>query len=413
MSLPDEPDRQGRLAVIARDLRDEIALQRQIEHSQRLESLGVLAGGIAHDFNNILTAILGNAALAELKVNQPIEMPEYLSRIVESSEKAAALCKQMLDYSGKGKFIVKPVDLSGMVREITKLLDVSIAKNITITLKLTDQLPLVDADKSQLQQVIMNLVINASDAIGNKNGTITINTDVMTPDHAYLKSSFVQDSLPDGHYVFLEVSDNGCGMDEKTQRRIFDPFFTTKFTGRGLGLSAVLGIIRGHHGALKVDSKQGCGTTFRMLLPISSITEMDNDTGTADNKARNGFGTVLIIDDESAIREIASMALESAGYNTLSATDGINGVEIYQANSDVITAVLLDMTMPRMDGHACLQELRHINNDVAVVLSSGYNEQDAISSFTHEELAGFIQKPYRPDALINVISTAIERSNRS
>ncbi len=409
MSLPDEQGKADRTAIIARDLRDEIALQRQIEHGQRLESLGVLAGGIAHDFNNILTAILGNAALAELKVEEPVKTAKYLRNIVKSSERAAALCKQMLAYSGKGKFVVKPLSLSDMVDDITKLLKVSIAKNITININLDPQLPAVDVDEAQIQQVIMNLVINASDAIGDGDGIITVKTGVMETDNASWRTSLVQDDLPQGRYVYLEVTDNGCGMDEKTLQHIFDPFFTTKFTGRGLGLSAVLGIIRGHHGTLYIDSKAGTGTTFRMLLPISQQqTAISDDRAEKNEKSRHNAGTVLIVDDEDAILEIASLMLEDAGFKTLTAVDGLDAVQTYRKHRNEISAVLLDMTMPKMDGQECFQALHKINSDIIVILSSGYNEQDAISNFTNKGLAGFIQKPYRAEALEQIIRTAID-----
>lgn len=408
MSLPDEQGKADRTAIIARDLRDEIALQRQIEHGQRLESLGVLAGGIAHDFNNILTAILGNAALAELKVEEPVKTAKYLRNIVKSSERAAALCKQMLAYSGKGKFIVKPLNLSEMVDDITKLLKVSIAKNIAININLDPQLPAVDVDEAQIQQVIMNLVINASDAIGDGDGSITVETGVMETDNASWRTSFVQDDLPQGRYVYLEVTDNGCGMDEKTLQHIFDPFFTTKFTGRGLGLSAVLGIIRGHHGTLYIDSKAGTGTTFRMLLPISQQTAISDDKTEENDRSWRNAGTVLIVDDEDAILEIASLMLEDVGFKTLTAVDGLDAVQTYREHHNEITAVLLDMTMPKMDGQECFQALHEINSDIIVILSSGYNEQDAISNFTNKGLAGFIQKPYRAEALEQVIRTAID-----
>lgn len=409
MSLPDEQGQADRTAVIARDLRDEIALQRQVEHGQRLESLGVLAGGIAHDFNNILTAILGNAALAELKIDQPLKTARYLRNIIKSSERAAGLCKQMLAYSGKGKFVVKPLNMSEMVDEITTLLKVSIARNVTIDINLDQQLPAVDVDEAQIQQVIMNLVINASDAIGEHDGTITVETGVMNTDDSSWRTSFVQDDLPQGRYVYLEVSDNGCGMDDKTLQHIFDPFFTTKFTGRGLGLSAVLGIIRGHQGSLKIDSKPGHGTSFRMLLPISQHKVVCDETGQEDTNAWHSSGTILIIDDEDAILEIASIMIEDMGFKTITASDGIEGVNAYRQNQDEITVVLLDMTMPKMDGLECFQELQKINNDVIVILSSGYNEQDAISHFTSKSLAGFIQKPYRSEALEQVIRIAIDK----
>ena len=265
-------------STIARDISDRIAaehertaLQSRMEHTQRLESLGVLAGGIAHDFNNILTAILGNAAMAERKaLKSPQDTQRYLGNIVSSSEKAADLCKQMLAYSGKGQFVVKAVDLSVMVGEITRLLEISIVRGAVLKYHLAESLPTVETDPAQMQQVIMSLVINASDAIGDNSGVISIATGMMQADSTYLAGTCLDDQLSEGSYVYLEVSDTGCGMDGQTQSKVFEPFFTTKFTGHGLGMSAVLGIVRSHHGAINLSSEPGRGSTFKVLLPVSS-----------------------------------------------------------------------------------------------------------------------------------------------
>jgi PAS domain S-box-containing protein len=263
-------------SIIAHDIRQELQQQERIAHTQRLESLGVLAGGIAHDFNNILAAIIGNAEMAGAKcVAHPQELPKHLANIIDSSEKAVELCKQMLVYAGKGQVVVAPLNLSQMVKETGKLLGVSITKSVILKYHLTEPLPAVDADLAQMQQVMMNMVINASEAIGEHNGIISIDTGLIQADRRYLQGACLDDELPEGKYVFLEVSDTGCGMDQATQQRIFEPFFTTKFIGRGLGMSAVLGIIRSHHGTLMLDSEFGRGSTFRMLLPASShVTEV-------------------------------------------------------------------------------------------------------------------------------------------
>jgi len=395
-------------AVIAHDIRKERQQQQRIQHGQRLESLGMLAGGIAHDFNNILTAILGNAALAERKaMGQSPEFSKYLNNVVESSEKAAMLCRQMLAYSGKGKFVVKALNLSDMVEGITKLLEVSISKNIVLKYHLADPLPAVEADAAQMQQVIMNLVINASDAIGEKSGVISITTGVMHADDIYFSKTTSPVDLPEGRYVYLEVSDTGCGMDKKTQARIFDPFFTTKPTGHGLGMSAVLGIVHGHHGTLKVYSESGTGTTFKMLLPVADSDAQDIDQAMPTSETWRGQGTVLIVDDEETIRETAAMMLEDMGFKTLTAVDGLDGVESFKRHQHEISVVLLDMTMPKLDGQGCFRALRQLDEHVKVVLSSGYNEQEATSRFTGKGLAGFIQKPYHPDALEAVIQSIV------
>ena len=382
-----------------RDMTSEKALRTQMEHAQRLESLGVLAGGIAHDFNNILTAIMGNVALAERRVESDSPAMDFLKRVEDSTQGAANLCKQMLAYSGKGKFEIKPINLSALVEEISRLMEVSIKKNVLLRYNLAKNLPAVEADAAQLQQVILNLITNANEAIEDKSGVITINTGVMFADSGYLLNTYTNASLPEGRYVYLEVSDTGCGMDAKTMKRIFDPFFTTKFTGRGLGMSAVVGIINSHRGALKIYSEVGRGTTFKILLPIC-----DKQAFLAPEKLKQagdwrGDGAVLVVDDEDTIREVAAMMLEDMGFETFGAADGLEALDIYKDHQDEIVCVLLDMTMPKMDGEACFHELRKLNPDVVVLLSSGYTEQDATPRFIGKGLAGFIQKPYTPEAL--------------
>jgi len=405
-----------RVTGIAEDITHRVVAEQEkkklrvkAEHTQRLESLGVLAGGIAHDFNNILTTILGNAAMAErkAKANHREGLPRYLSNIVASSEKAAELCKQMLAYSGKGQFVIKPLNLTSMVSEISQLLEVSIVKNITLKYQLAEALPTVDADAAQLQQVIMNLVINASDAIGDTSGQISLSTGVMQADQQYLAQTCLHEDLPAGDYVFLEVSDTGSGMDARTQQRIFEPFFTTKPTGHGLGMSAVLGIVHGHHGALRLHSEPGLGTIFKLLLPVSDQAVEADLPVIKQSETWQASGTILIVDDEETIRETAAMMLEDAGFETLTAVDGLDGVEVYRQHQHEIVAVLLDMTMPKMDGQSCFTELKQINKDVKVVLSSGYNEQEATSRFAGQRLGGFIQKPYHPDALQDKIREVI------
>ncbi len=391
-------------SVIAHDIRLERRDQKKIEHTQRLESLGVLAGGIAHDFNNILAVIMGNAALAERKIQTaPEQVQTYINRIVQSSEQAAALCNQMLAYSGQGSFVIEPLDLSTMVLDIIKLLEVSIAPNVVMQYELGEHLPWVNADSAQIQQVIMNLVINASEAIQERSGTIAISTGVMHADLQYLRQNCIREDLPEGSYVYLEVSDNGCGMDDATKERIFEPFFTTKFTGRGLGMSAILGIVRSHRGALMLYSEVGDGTTFKMLLPASESSIEVLPVNNPDTFEKEASGVILIIDDNEAIRDMSSAILEEAGYRVLTADDGLQGVEVYSQHEREILAVLMDMTMPKLNGEACFRELRKINKDVKVILCSGYSEQSATSSFHGKKLAAFIQKPYSPETLITIL----------
>ncbi|MDQ6988908.1 MAG: response regulator [Mariprofundaceae bacterium] len=392
-------------SLIARDLREEKDMQSKIEHTQRLESLGVLAGGIAHDFNNILTAIMGNAGLARRRMEDTHPATEHLTRIVNASDKAAALCKQMLAYSGKGRFVIKHIHLPTLVTDMAALLEVSIAKNVVIRYDMIEGIPLVEVDVAQIQQVVMNLITNANEAIDGRSGIISIATSVFHADRTYLQTTFSDENLEAGNFVTLEVSDNGCGMDKETMQKMFDPFFTTKFTGRGLGMSAVLGIIRGHSGALKVYSEPGRGTTFKILLPAVDSSSQPLPTPIqAIHTDLDIHGAVLVVDDEEVIRDTAASILRDIGFeHVLSAQDGLEGVALYQEHQERIQFVLLDMTMPKLDGEATFRELRRINPDVVVILSSGYNEQDATQRFTGKGLAGFIQKPYLPEQLQSLL----------
>ncbi|MDX8389165.1 MAG: response regulator, partial [Mariprofundaceae bacterium] len=291
------------------------------------------------------------------------------------------------------------INLTDMIEEMMNLLDVSIEKNVVMRLDLSEQLLPIEADASQIQQVIMNLVINASEAIEKKSGIITIHTGVVEIDRDYIKTTYIQDDIEPGRYVAIEVSDTGCGMDADTLSHIFDPFFTTKFTGRGLGMSAIHGIVRGHKGAIKVYSEVGKGTTFKIIFPASDTLEPIEKETVKKSHENEDRGTILIVDDEETIREIAGMMLEDVGFTILKAKDGVEGVEVFREHQTEIRVVLLDMTMPRMNGEEVFREIRTLQPDVTVILSSGYNEQDATNRFAGKGLAGFIQKPYSPSAL--------------
>jgi len=401
IALKDDRGRVTNWLSYLMDITLEKQRQKKLEHVQRLESLGVLAGGIAHDFNNLLTAVMGHAALARMGMNPMDACMDHITAIEDTSQRAADLCNQMLAYSGKGRFVVQPVDLSCLVHEMVRLLEVSIHKGVVMRYELADGLPAIDADLAQLQQVIMNLVINANEAIGNRSGMIMLTTGLMHADESYLRSVYVEEeALSPGRYVYLEVSDTGCGMDETTIRRIFEPFYTTKFTGRGLGMSAILGIVRGHHGAIKLYTEQGKGSSLKVLFPVSdgAAIALQQDGG-IDSEQR-GEGLILLVDDEETVREVAAMMLEQAGYRVIHAVDGVDGVEKLKLHVDEIYCVLLDMTMPRMGGAEAFSEMRRIKPDVRVILTSGYNEQSATQRFAGKGLAGFVQKPYRPDVLL-------------
>ncbi|MCM0082586.1 PAS domain S-box protein [Geomonas sp. Red32] len=380
---------------------ERIALERQLLHAQKLESLGILAGGIAHDFNNILMAILGNAELALLKIPPGAPCLEHLHQIGEAATRAADLAKQMLAYSGRGKFYVEPLDLNRILTEMLHMLEVAISKKAVLRLNLADSSPIVVADATQIRQIVMNLAINASEAIGERSGTITVTTGHLQCEAAYLKDASGEGDLPAGCYAFIEVSDTGCGMDRETVSRIFDPFFSTKFTGRGLGLSAVLGIVRGHRGCIKVYSERGMGTTFKILLPASQNAPAAAIPGGRDD-GWQGSGVALLVDDEEAVRKIGSDMLKELGFTPVTASDGREAVEIYR-NHPEIAVVILDLTMPHLDGKGCFQQLRQIDPEARVIVSSGFNEQETLAIFAGRGVAGFIQKPYRLSALREVL----------
>ena len=379
---------------------EEARLGERLERAQRLEQLGMLAGGIAHDFNNLLASILGNASLALLKLAEEHPARRILDRVITSADHAADLTRQLLAYSGRGRFVVERVDLSRMVEDIAGLLRVSISKRAALKLLLDPELPGVEADIAQMRQLLLNLITNASDAIGDHDGALTVSTSTVDADRAWLSSTYLDDDLPAGRYVCLEVSDTGGGMDATTQARMFDPFFTTKPKGHGLGLAATLGIVRGHRGAIRVYSEPGRGTTIKVLFPVS---EEQGVVEAAPRPAPGNtrLGVVMVVDDDEAIRIFATEALRDAGFYVVSAVDGADAVEQFRHLGPRIDAVLLDMTMPRMNGEEAFRELRRMRPEVPVMLSSGYNEQDATSRFAGKGLAGFLQKPYRATDLVD------------
>lgn len=381
-----------------------LQLERQMQETQKLESLGVLAGGIAHDFNNLLTVILGNASLALDELPPNSDARDSLEAIEHTALRAAELCRQMLAYSGKGRFVIEPIQFGTLIGEMVSLLKASISKKAILNLNLRESLPALRGDPSQIRQIVMNLVINASEALGEHAGAITLSTGLMDGSPERLAAAYLDEQLAEGPYVWLEVADTGCGMDPETQRRIFEPFFTTKFTGRGLGLSAVLGIVRGHQGALKVHSEPGKGTTFKVLFPAAP---QDKPTlprqGETQSVAWKGAGTILLVDDEESVRTMGNRMLERNGFRVLTAADGREALEIYRARRDEIALVLLDLTMPDLDGEETFHELRRIDPNVRVVMSSGYTESEIIPRFAGQPLAGFLQKPYSTAALMDCL----------
>ena len=386
---------------------ERIAHQRKIQHTQKLESLGVLAGGIAHDFNNLLTGILGNTELACLKLPPGSPARPFLDAALDGVSRAARLATQMLAYSGQGRFVVEPLDLSLLTEDLTRLLQASISKKCQIQFDLMKRLPSVSADAAQLQQVVLNLITNASEALGEAGGVIQARTGVMTCDRAYLSHAVSGDAIPEGTYAFLEVADDGCGMSDATRQKLFDPFFTTKFTGRGLGLSAVLGIVRGHHGAIEVESAPGKGARFRVLLPVSETAVRAPDPTHSEVPGWGGSGTVLVVDDEEAVLAVVRSMLETMSFEVITAPDGQAGIEAFRAGGDRITLVLLDLTMPGLGGIEALRGMTAIRSDVRAILTSGYDEPQATEGAHGVRWAAFLKKPYRYADLVTVVRRAL------
>ncbi|WP_226373850.1 PAS domain S-box protein [Citrifermentans bemidjiense] len=386
--------------------------EQQMLHVQKLESLGVLAGGIAHDFNNILLAIMGNTSLALQRVDRGSPLEQHLLQIEKASEKAADLARQMLAYSGKGRFVLEALDLNRLVREMTSMLEVSLSKKAVLRFHLAEELPGIIADPTQIRQIIMNLAINASEAIGEKSGEITIATGSLICDSHYLAENWLDVPLHEGRYVYLEVTDNGCGMTKETLDRIFEPFFTTKFTGRGLGMAAILGIVRGHKGVIKVYSEPDTGSSFKILLPATEAAVLPTAAVNMADGWR-GSGSVLLVDDEESVRDVASAMLHELGFEVISAADGRQALELYRRHGEGITVVLMDLNMPNLSGEEAFHELRKMDAEVRVILSSGFSEQEVTRKFLGKGLEGFVQKPYTLAALRAVMSQALSKKGSS
>ncbi len=382
-------------------------LEAQMREVQKLESLGVLAGGIAHDFNNLLMVILGNADLALLALSNASPARPYVKEISQGSLRAAELCRQMLAYSGKARFVTGRYNLSEIVREMAQMLKVSVSKKASLRYSFAEDLPAVEVDVTQVRQIIMNLIINASEALADKNGFISVATDVMYCDRNYLADSYPDDNLPEGRYVYLEVADTGSGMDDETRRRVFDPFFTTKFTGRGLGLAAVLGIVRGHQGAIKVYSEPGQGTTFKVLLPAVEWAPGDRAAPVVCASQKLPGGTILLVDDDPHIRLVGSQILERLGFKVETAAHGREGLRVFKVHRGRIDCVILDLTMPEMAGDEVFRELRRLQKDIRVILSSGFNEEEVSQRFAGKGASGFIQKPYSVGMLQEVLNRVL------
>jgi signal transduction histidine kinase/CheY-like chemotaxis protein len=403
--LDDQGHSRGAVGVFV-DITGRKRAEARLREAQKLESLGLLAGGVAHDFNNLLVGVIGNASLAQEMLPPDHPAAELLDGVIKTGQQAAHLTRQMLAYSGKGKFLVEALNLSALIPEMAGLVRPSISKKIALHLDLEEDLPSVEADRGQLQQVFMNLALNAAEAIGSHEGLITVRTGVQDVDDRYTRLRPEAAALATGKYVCLEVRDTGSGMDDATRARIFDPFFSTKFTGRGLGLAAVAGILRGHKGAILVSSAPGQGSCFTVLFPAAARAAEERPAA-AGMAAVRGSGVVLVVDDEKLVREMVKKALERYGYTVLLADGGLAAIDLLKRHPADVALVVLDLSMPRMSGEEALPELRKIRPEVKVLVSSGYSESETMTMFKGQRVSGFIQKPYTGAGLAEKVKACL------
>ena len=396
--------------ITSRDVTERKRELAAFQEAQKMESLGILAGGIAHDFNNLLVAMMGQTSLALKKLPEDNSARVNIQKALNAAQKAADLTRQMLAYSGRGKFEIRLLNLNQIIEENLHLFQVVVPKRAEFVLNLHANSPKVEADPGQMQQIVMNLLLNAVEALENEQGTITVSTSEITIDEDDLVLwNRANQLLQPGNFVRLQVKDNGIGMATETAQKIFDPFFTTKFTGRGLGLAAVLGIVRGHHGGIRVLSQHAEGTTFEIILPVSYKIESISEQDFLESHAKSGI--VLVIDDEEAVRDAVHEILDSEGIDVLTAVTGQSGINIIKKQHNKICLVLLDLSMPGLSGPETLEQINLINPSVPVILISGYSETEAFSHFKNDhKLSGFIQKPFNLHKLIRTVYTYLPDS---
>ncbi|MGO8879715.1 MAG: PAS domain S-box protein [Desulfomonilaceae bacterium] len=385
---------------------ERLEMERKLLHSQKLESLVVMAGGIAHDFNNQLAIVLGNLefALMERDINPEVSLS--IKNAIEAAKRSAELSRKIQNYTGNALYRAAELDLKELLTKNLSQLKSCVSKHVTLNLEIDSTLPTIKGDADQIQRLVMNILDNASEAIGDGEGEVRLSAGAMDCDTEYLSRSRAVNHPAPGRFVFLEVSDTGDGMDAETQRQLFDPFFSTKFTGRGLGMAEALGIVKGHHGAIIVDSELGKGTTIRVLFPVSKEAQTSSDTNkeaveteSAEPLTINRRKTVLLVEDEAGVRDLAVRRLDILGYDTIVAGDGAEGVHIFRERLNEIDLVMLDFKMPKMNGVEAFEELIRIKPDVKVLLSSGYTEDVVMQSFPGQRPAGVLHKPYNMEAL--------------
>ncbi|MDA1044508.1 MAG: response regulator, partial [Verrucomicrobia bacterium] len=377
--------------------------------AQKLESLGALAGGVAHDFNNLLMGILGNANLLEDCIPPHSEARDYLGDIETSARRAAELCHQLLAYSGRANLVMEPIDVNATVRETEALMGASISKKIAVNYQFLDSVPAIDADASQIRQILINLFANAAEAIEDASGVITVSTGVMECDEDFFAMAYYSDNALPGTYSYIQVQDTGFGMSPDTLSRAFEPFFSTHASKRGLGLPAVLGIVLSHEGCIDIESEPRKGTRVRVLFPVSELKPARIDPQGHISAGTRMRGTVLVVDDEVTVRNVAKNMLTLLGLRVITAIDGRDAVQRYEEIEEDIACVLLDLTMPHMNGEEAFDALYKLDPSIRVIISSGYAEEEIAHRFEGRAIAGFIKKPYEIDALRDTVHRAITR----
>jgi signal transduction histidine kinase len=393
--------------------RERIQLEEQLLQARKIESLGVLSGGVAHDFNNLLVGILSRASLAQTGLDPGSETYGHLNNITLAAERAAGLCDQMLAFSGKGTFESEPLDLNELLQEVEQLLKHTLNENAELEIHLPETIPLFDADSSQICQLAMNLVMNASDSFEEMSGKIKIQSGVIHITEKELNQACFTENLKPGKCIYFEVSDSGCGINEEMINKIFDPFYSTKFTGRGLGLAASIGIVRGHGGAIIVESQEGVGSTFRILFPVSKQALLPKTKVNIPTITGEVDGTILIADDEDVVRNVTKQVLVKAGYQVEMVEDGQKAIDICKDDPSRFVAIILDKTMPGLNGEQTLKELRKLRVDSPVLLTSGYDIDSSKESYETQGFACFVKKPYRPKFLLNKLDQSIQNSKKN
>jgi PAS domain S-box-containing protein len=407
-SLHEHGVLQGYVKVV-RDFTERLHLEQAVRESQKLESVGVLAAGVAHDFNNVLTAIIGNLSLARraLPGADTEKVDELLAAAERAGQRAAELVRQLLNYAGKGRREIRPVDVCRVANDTVAIVRASVSPKIVLRLDVPDRCPPLQADVGQVQQLLLNLVLNAAEAIGDGPGKVDIRLRVREVPTLELRQSYAGFALAERPYTEIKVQDDGKGMDPGTLRQIFDPFFTTKFLGRGLGLAAALGVVRAHGGGIAVDSAPGNGTTFTVLLPVEQEMEEPKTVADAVTDAARGEGLVLVVDDEPAIRVLVQRTLEDLGYTVVVAEHGGQAVEMFDRVADEVVFVLLDLAMPILDGADTAVVLHARRSDVPLLVMSGLADEEALARFGKVRLAGFVPKPFSPDQLAQAVAVAV------